>query len=289
MIPEELRNFIEQNCSGKDPSDLIMEVIGKKIEQLGADADEVLAFVEECAKGPTLEQKEADNKRKEKERLVFIEQMEKRLVEVKSGDIALYNKYKAELEADIRKAKSIYASDSQIQEFIVVLEKEMSNVDEKIKKQNQKRNRMIIAILLVFIILCGGGYSLYISNKKKAEAEAFARSPKHLIDVQCDSLCALIEALEEPNDDNYAVQKDKFLKITWTTISDDSQDKGALQYEINKKEKFYNSVRYYARKLVRVFQSNHQISRPHKAYEQEFNDILEYDGLYSLYEFGHQY
>ena len=48
MIQEELRNFIEQNCSGKEPSDLIMEAIGKKIEQLGADADEVLAFVEEC-------------------------------------------------------------------------------------------------------------------------------------------------------------------------------------------------------------------------------------------------
>ena len=56
MIPEELRNFIEQNCSGKDPSDLIMEAIGQKIEQLGADADEVLAFVEECTKGLTLEQ-----------------------------------------------------------------------------------------------------------------------------------------------------------------------------------------------------------------------------------------
>jgi hypothetical protein len=57
MIQEELRNFIEQNCSGKEPSDLIMEAIGQKIEQLGADADEVLAYVEECVKGPTLEEK----------------------------------------------------------------------------------------------------------------------------------------------------------------------------------------------------------------------------------------
>ena len=63
MIQEELRKFIEQNCSGKEPSDLIMEAIGKKIEQLGADADEVLAFVEECTKGPTLEEKIAEAKR----------------------------------------------------------------------------------------------------------------------------------------------------------------------------------------------------------------------------------
>jgi hypothetical protein len=57
MIQDELRNFIEQNCSGKEPSDLIMEAIGRKIEQLGANSDEVLAFVDECIKGPTLEQK----------------------------------------------------------------------------------------------------------------------------------------------------------------------------------------------------------------------------------------
>ena len=289
MIQEELRNFIEQNCSGKEPSDLIMEAIGKKIELLGADANEVLAFVEECAKGPTLEQKEADNKRKEKERLAFIEQMEKRLVEVKSGNLALYNKNKAELEADIRKAKTLYASDKQVQDFIVILEEEMSNVDEKIKKQNKKRNRMIIAILLIFIIICGGGYSLYIINKKKAEVEAFARSPKHLIDVQCDSLCALVEALEEPNDDNYTVQKDKFLKITWTTINANWSDKETLHYERNKKEKFYDFVRNYARKLVAVFQSSHQITKPHKAFEPEFNDIQEYDGLYGFCEYGHQY
>lgn len=71
MIPEELRNFIEQNCSGKEPSDLIMEAIGKKIEQLGADADEVLAFVEECTKGLTLEQK-AEAEKKEQELLEFL-------------------------------------------------------------------------------------------------------------------------------------------------------------------------------------------------------------------------
>ena len=71
MIPEELRNFIEQNCSGKDPSDLIMEAIGQKIEQLGADADEVLAFVEECTKGLTLEQK-AEAEKKEQELLEFL-------------------------------------------------------------------------------------------------------------------------------------------------------------------------------------------------------------------------
>lgn len=64
MINEELKNFIEQNCSGKEPSDIIMEAIGKKIEQYGADADEVLAFVEKCSKGPTLEKK-ADIARQE--------------------------------------------------------------------------------------------------------------------------------------------------------------------------------------------------------------------------------
>lgn len=289
MIQEELRNFIEQNCSGIEPSDLIMEAIGKKIEQLGADADEVLAFVEECAKGPTLEQKEEERKRKENERLDFIEQMEKLLVELKSGNLALYNKNKAELEACIRKAQTMYKSDPQVQDFIPVFIKEMASVDEKLKKQARKRMLSFISIFLLLIVLCFGGYSLYKSNKKKADLEAFANSPKHLIDVQCDSLCALIDALEEPNQNNYAVQKDKFLKITWTTINSNWSDKETLHYERNKLEKFYSSARNYARKLVSVFQSTHNITNPHKGYDPEFNDIQEYDGLYGFYEYGHVY
>ena len=144
MIQEELRNFIEQNCSGKEPSDLIMEAIGKKIEQLGADADEVLAFVEECAKGPTLEQKAAEIKRKEEERLVFIEHLEKRLAEVKSDDLALYNTIKLDLEADIKKARSIYSSDSQVQQIVSALEEEKVIADEKLNRQ--KRNKKILII-----------------------------------------------------------------------------------------------------------------------------------------------
>lgn len=57
MIQEELKQFIEQNCSGREPSELTIDIINKKIKQLGADSNEVLAFVDECIKGPTLEQK----------------------------------------------------------------------------------------------------------------------------------------------------------------------------------------------------------------------------------------
>lgn len=99
MIQEELKNYIEQNCSGKEPSDLIMEVIGRKIEQFGADADEVLAFVEECAKGPTLEQKAEDAKCKE-DLLAFLKSELKRYLKdmrysngiIRYGSIRLFSK-----------------------------------------------------------------------------------------------------------------------------------------------------------------------------------------------------
>ena len=68
MIQEELRNFIEQNCSGKEPSDLTTDIINKKIKQLGADYNEVIAFVEECINGPTLEEKAEIAHRAEEER-----------------------------------------------------------------------------------------------------------------------------------------------------------------------------------------------------------------------------
>jgi hypothetical protein len=85
MIQEELKNFIEQNCSGKEPSDLIMEAIGQKIEQLGADADEVLAFVEECAKGPTLEEK-AEAARRTDENIALLKYFLKRYINIMNLD-----------------------------------------------------------------------------------------------------------------------------------------------------------------------------------------------------------
>lgn len=161
MIPEELRNFIEQNCSGKDPSDLIMEAIGQKIEQLGADADEVLAFVDECAKGPTLEQKAAEIERKENERLAFIEHLEKRLAEVKSDDLDLYNTIKLDLEADIKKARSVYSSDSQVHKIVSALEEEKVIADEKLFKHKRNKKILRYALILLFIALFIGGYSLF--------------------------------------------------------------------------------------------------------------------------------
>lgn len=161
MIQEELRTFIEQNCSGKEPSDLIMEAIGQKIEQLGADADEVLAFVEECAKGPTLEQKAAEQKRKEDERLAFIRHLEKRLAEVKSDDISLYNTVKFDLEAEIKKAKSVYSSDSQIQKIVSALEEEKATADDKLDRHNRNKKLLRYALLLLLFIVIIVGYSLF--------------------------------------------------------------------------------------------------------------------------------
>lgn len=110
MIQEELRNFIEQNCSGKEPSDLIMEAIGKKIEQLDADGDEVLAFVDECAKGPTLEQK-AENARRaaeaEAERQARIAEAEaKAQSDAKNAELAAEKAKKAMAEAEAARLKA---------------------------------------------------------------------------------------------------------------------------------------------------------------------------------------
>ena len=215
--------------------------------------------------------------------------MEKRLVEVKSGDLKLYNRNKAELEADIRKAKTLYSSNAQVQHFVGVLQEEMLKADQAIAMQRKRKRNLFIYVGGFLLIFCIGAYSFYSYNKKKAEIEAFEKSPQHLIDVQCDSLCSLVDALEEPNDNNYSIQRDKLLKIKWTTINANWSDKKTLHYEQNKKEKFHNYVRDYTRKLVRVYQASHNITNPHKAYDSDFNDLREYDGLYSFYEYGFQY
>lgn len=155
MIPEELRSFIEQNCSGKEPSDLIMEAIGKKIEQLGANADEVLAFVEECAKGLPLEQKETERKRKEKELSILIEDICSAMGKMKASlDKESFMSAKADCELLTNKANLLYGDNQKIQMLKSKLEEEIREVEERFKTPIADRimSSIILLIMMLFVI-----------------------------------------------------------------------------------------------------------------------------------------
>ena len=153
MIQEELRHFIEQNCSGKEPSDLIMEAIGQKIEQLGADADEVLAFVEECAKGPTLEQKaEAARKAAEAEaerQARIAEAKAKAESDAKNAELAAEKAKKAMAEAEAARQKADEAKT-----------KLQAERDARMAKKSKRRT--YIVSLIVFLLLLGIGTAFYL-------------------------------------------------------------------------------------------------------------------------------
>ena len=153
MIQEELRNFIEQNCSGKEPSDLIMEAIGKKIDQLGADADEVLAFVDECAKGPTLEQKAEAACRAaeaEAERQARIEEAKaKAESDAKNAELAAEKAKKAMAEAEAARQKADEAK-----------AKLQAEKDARMAKKSKQRTYIVSVI--VFLLLLGIGTAVYL-------------------------------------------------------------------------------------------------------------------------------
>ena len=193
MIQEELRNFIEQNCSGKEPSDLIMEAIGKKIDQLGADADEVLAFVEECAKGPTLEEKIAEAKRQaeaEAERLARIEEAKaKAESDAKNAELAAEKAKSAMAEAEAAREKA---------------EAEKARVEEmkhrhEVKKE-RKRMYIIIACVALAIIL-GISYFYIRSFTRKSvvdlATEAAYNSVSHTKMSELD-----VDMSDVPSDDS---------------------------------------------------------------------------------------
>ena len=153
MIQEELKNFIEQNCSGKEPSDLIMEAIGQKIEQLGADADEVLAFVEKCAKGPTLEQKAEAARRAaeaEAERLARIEEAKaKAESDAKNAELAAEKAKEALAEAEAARQKADEA-------------KAKLQADKDARMARKSKRRTYIVSLIVFLVLLGIGTAVYL-------------------------------------------------------------------------------------------------------------------------------
>ena len=193
MIQDELKDFIEQNCSGKEPSDLIMEAIGKKIEQFGADADEVLAFVEKCAKGPTLEQKAEAAKRAaeaEAERLARIEEAKaKAESDAKNADLAAEKAKKAMAEAEAARMKA------EIEKTRVYEIKHKHEI-------SKERKRMYITVFCVglFIVLgIGYFYLRTITTKSMVEIaeEAVYNSVSHKSISDID-----VDTSDVPSDDN---------------------------------------------------------------------------------------
>ena len=159
MIQEEFRNFIEQNCSGKEPSDLILEAINAKIELYQANADEVLAFVEECIKGPTLEQKAEIARRAaeaEAERQARISEAQARAEsDQKKAEIAVEKAKQALAEAEKARQKADEAK-----------AKLQSDRDARIARKSKKRT--YIVALIVVLLLGGVGAAAYLalSNQK---------------------------------------------------------------------------------------------------------------------------
>lgn len=162
-MKEELRVFIEQNCSGKEPSDLILEAINSKIEVYQEDADEILAFVEECVKGPTLEQKAEIARRAaeaEAERQARIaEAQAKAESDAKNAEIAAEKAKKAMAEADAARQKADEAK-----------AKLQSEKDARMMKKSKKRT--YIVALVVVLVLGGIGTAAYLAlTHKKSIAQ----------------------------------------------------------------------------------------------------------------------
>lgn len=192
MIQEELRNFIEQNCSGKEPSDLIMEAIGKKIELLGADADEVLAFVEECAKGPTLEEKVAEAKRRaeaEAERLARIEEAKaKAESDAKNAELAAEKAKKAMAEAEAARMKADEA-------------KAKLQADRDARMAKKSKNRTYIVSLIVFLLLLSIGTTVYLKVMTGKSAAELASEAAYNA-VNNESIDDIeVSTTDVPNDD----------------------------------------------------------------------------------------
>ena len=228
MIQEELRNFIEQNCSGKEPSDLIMEAIGQKIEQLGADADEVLAFVEKCAKGPTLEQKAEAARRAaeaEAERQARIAEAEaKAKSDAKNAELAAEKAKKALAEAEVERQKA---------------EAEKARVSELKHKHEveQERKRMYTIIACVGLaILLGIGYFYMRTFTRKSvvdlASEAAYNSVSHASISDLD-----VDTSDVPSDDPSV------------TIDPDGDVKAQL-------EKYYDQVGDYKENFYKIKKGN---------------------------------
>lgn len=161
MINSELKKFIEQNCSGKEPSELIMEAIETKITKTGSDPEEVLAFIDECVKGPTLEEKAAEAKRKaekEADRLARIEEAKaKAESDAKNAERAAETAKAAMAEAEIARQR---AEEEKV--------KERASKDARIEAKARKRTYTIVGIAILCVVIAVAWYFIWLRTGKSA-------------------------------------------------------------------------------------------------------------------------
>ena len=236
MIQEELRNFIEQNCSGNEPSDLIMEAIGKKIEQFGADADEVLAFVEECVKGPTLEQK-AEAARRDAEAEA---ERQARVAEAEAK--ARSDAKNAELAAE--KAKEAMAEAEKERERAEAEKARVAEMKHKHEVKKERRRIYIIIISVVLALVLGFIYFVYFSWQKKSVVELASEAVYNK--VHTEKISDLdIDTSDVPSDDpSVVIDSNGDVKAQLEKFYDEVGDYQENFYKIKKGNKFGLADKY---------------------------------------------
>lgn len=219
MIPQELKTFIEQNCSGKEPSDIIMEAIGCKIEQLGADADEVLAYVEECSKGPTLEQKA--------ERLARVaEAQAKAESDARNAELAADKARQAMAEAESKRATAE-----------ALKEQNMANRLKQSERKSKKRTYTIGIIICLLIAVAVASVYIYIHTGKSLAQAASEYAYNQINNENIKDID--IDTSDVPSDDPFVViDPSGDVKAQLESHYDYVYDLSAGFYKIKKSNKF---------------------------------------------------
>lgn len=182
MIQKELKDFIEQHCSGVEPSEIIMNAIENKIVELGADGEEVLAFVEKCSNGPTLVEKQAEAKRqaeREADRQTRIEEAKhKAISDAKVAEIASSNALTAMANAETKRAEADTLKEKRHQQV----------VDDA--KRKSKRRTYIVAIIVILLLggACATAYFKIMTGKSMAKLASEAAynqiNSEHIDDIE---------------------------------------------------------------------------------------------------------
>lgn len=218
VITEKERAVLHKKAllEGVDPDEVDV-VIDGRLQQIQKSIDDAKQKVRKCPScgeiipamtavcpscGQVIDASNADNKAL----AVYMDKLETALVKLKENGASKYNnKVKAELESMIRQGRAMYGDNKKIAYLISEVESSIAKFDKSHK--NQFIAKIVGAVLVVLLL---GGWGMKCSSDSSA-AEAKA-------EAQCDSLCAMIDALPMPVEANVKEVERALLNIQWKDI-----------------------------------------------------------------------
>lgn len=173
---------------------------------------------------------------------------------------------KASVERLQMRASTLYGDDPKVRKLLGEVSAQMERVQAK--RRSTVRLTAAAVSLVASCLLALGIWAMISSSQRNKVEQQQKKELLEQVKQQRSELCAKIDALDEPNDDNYRAMTKKLLNITWQDLSGatlnggNDFEKSLFSLERQEKSRFLDKKRAYAKQLKAIYDRKGDTSAP---------------------------